>query len=259
VVGCPVTVRGPQGTYEEGIDYEKIVDPILNPWTAYHDPARVRLTSKSRINDGEQLRISYYHPVIVYEDRISGCLSEPFVFTEWENEIKMADELYKPDAFFMQHDEIREINQCASCQATNKTPGELLAWNIHKSASIIRAIRPDAAIWVWNDMFDPYHNAKEKNFYLVNGSLTGSWKGLDKNIGIVNWNGGGLEKDCQFFADLGMHQILSGYYDGDEDGTGIENWENKTHKIPGIVGAMYTTWNDNYGPMDTWAKKAWGT
>ena len=37
--GCPVTVRGENGTiYEEGRDYEKIVDPQLHPWIAYHDP-----------------------------------------------------------------------------------------------------------------------------------------------------------------------------------------------------------------------------
>src|SRR5581483_10444069 len=33
--GCPVTVRGENGTaYEEGRDYEKIVDPQLHPWRA---------------------------------------------------------------------------------------------------------------------------------------------------------------------------------------------------------------------------------
>ena len=258
--GCPVTVRGDDGTaYVEGQDYEKIVDPQLHPWVAYHDPPPIHLTANTRIKDGQRLRVSYYHPVIVYEDRINMCLSEPRVFEGWADEVKTANDLYHPDAFFMQHDEIREINQCASCQAKHMTPGELLAWNVHKAAGIIRSIRPDASIWVWNDMFDPYHNAKAKDFYLVNGSLLGSWKGLDKGIGIVNWNGGGMDKDCRFFAGLGLHQILSGYYDGDNDGAGIAKWEASTKGIPGIVGAMYTTWQDNYGPMDAWAGKAWGS
>ena len=72
-------------------------------------------------------------------------------------------------------------------------------------------------------MFDPLHNAVD-HFYAVNGPLKGSWKGLDKGIGIVNWNGGLMGKNCQFFADLGLKQILSGYYDGDEDGAGITKW-----------------------------------
>ncbi|MCA1595887.1 MAG: hypothetical protein LC772_05635, partial [Chloroflexi bacterium] len=172
------------------------------------------------------------------------------------DEVVQANKLLHPGAFFMEHDELRVINQCALCQSKHMTPGELLAWNIHKSAGIIRSIRPDAEIWVWSDMFDPYHNAVD-HFFAVNGPLAGSWKGLDKGIGIVNWNGGGLAKDCAFFASLGLKEILSGYYDGDEDGSGIANWLAVTRNIPGIVGAMYTTWEDQYNPMDVWAKKAW--
>jgi len=256
--GCPVSVRGEDGTaYAEGRDYQKIGDPLLHPWVAYHDPPLIHLTPASRIKDGQRLRVSYYHPTIIYEDRVTQCLSEPKIFDDWRNEVKSANDLYHPAAFLMEHDEMRVINQCALCQSKHMTPGELLAWNIHKSAGIIRAIRPDAGIWVWSDMFDPYHNATD-HFYLVNGSLKGSWKGLDKDVGIVNWNGGGGAKDVKFFAGLGLKQVLSGYYDGDEDGSGIQKWIAGAQGLPGVVGAMYTTWNDNYAPMDAWAQKAWG-
>ena len=100
------------------------------------------------------------------------------------------------------------------------TPGELLAWNVRQAAQLVRELRPDAEIWVWSDMFDPMHNALE-HYYAVNGSLAGSWKGLDKDVGIVNWHGELKGRNCKFFADLGLRQILSGYYDGDEDGSGI--------------------------------------
>jgi len=259
--GCPVTVQADGGgtVYEEGRDYEKIVDDRLHPWNPYHDPPAVHLTSNTRIPEGQKLRVSYYHTVLVYEDRVNPCLSEPRVFEGWHDEVKTANDLYHPEAFFMEHDELREMNQCGSCQAKHMTAGELLAWNIHKAAGIIRDLRPNAGIWVWSDMFDPYHNAKD-NFYLVNGSLKGSWKGLDKDIGIVNWNGGGLDKDVKWFSDLGLRQILSGYYDdgGDNDGSKIAKWIDSAKGMPGVVGAMYTTWGDNYGPMDVWAQKAWG-
>ena len=256
--GCPVTVRGEDGVvYEEGRDYAKIVDPLLHPWAAYHDPPVIHLLPASPIKEGQKLRVSYYHPVIIYEGRITECLSEPKIFDDWRAEVKSANDLYHPAAFLMEHDELRVMDQCASCLAMHMTPGALLAWNIHKSAGIIRAIRPDAGIWVWGDMFDPYHNATD-HFFLVNGSLQGSWKGLDKDVGIMNWNGGGGTKDCKFFADLGLKQILSGYYDGDENGAGIQKWIAGDSGLPGVVGAMYTTWNDNYGPMDVWAQKAWG-
>ncbi len=256
--GCPVTIKGEGGTvYEEGRDYQKIVDPQLHPWIAYHDAPTIKLTPNTRIQNGERLRVSYYHSIIVYEDRINGCLSEPRIFEDWKGEVKRANELLHPAAFLMSHDEIRIMNQCALCQSKRMTAGELLAWNVHKAAQIIRDIRPDAEVWVWNDMFDPLHNAVD-HYYAVNGTLKGSWKGLDKGIGIVNWHGGLKGKNCKFFADMGLRQILSGYYDGDESGAEIAEWQAKTKGIPGIVGAMYTTWEDKYDAMEAWAGKAWG-
>ena len=256
--GCPVTVRGENGTaYEEGRDYERIVDPQLHPWRAYHEPPVIKLTPDTHIAEGERLRVSYYHPIIVYEDRLTSCISEPKVFDDWRDEVKEANDLLHPAAFLMSHDEMRVMNQCALCQSMNMTPGQLLAWNVRQAAQIIRDLRPDAEVWVWSDMFDPQHNAVE-HYYAVNGSLAGSWEGLDPGIGIVNWHGGLMGKNCRFFADLGLKQILSGYYDGDEDGSAITKWLESTQGIPGIVGAMYTTWEDRYDAMDAWAQKAWG-
>jgi hypothetical protein len=257
--GCPVTVRGEDGaSYQEGRDYEKIVDPQLHPWRAYHEPPVIQLTPQSRIREGERLRVSYYHPLIIYQDRVTSCMSEPKIFADWRAEVRRANEFLHPAAFFMSHDELRVMNQCALCRSQRKTPGELLAWNVRKAARIIREIRPDAEIWVWSDMFDPMHNAVD-HYYAVNGSLKGSWKGLDPDIGIVNWHGGLMGKNSRFFADLELRQILSGYYDSDEDGSAIAQWIANTRGIRGIVGAMYTTWEDRYDAMDVWAQKAWGS
>jgi hypothetical protein len=256
--GCPVTVRGETSgvSYEEGKDFERIADPMFHPYIAYRDsnPA-IKLTPSSRIRDGERLRVSYYHPLLVY-DRVTYCVSEPKMFEDWQEEVKRVDDLLHPAAFFMSHDEMRVMNQCALCRSKNITAGELLAWNVRKASRIIREIRPDAQIWVWSDMFDPMHNAVDR-YYAVNGTLKGSWKGLDKDVGIVNWHGGMEGKNCRFFAHLGLKQILSGYYDGDEDGSGVARWITNTKDIPGIAGAMYTTWEDKYDAMDRWAAKAW--
>jgi hypothetical protein len=256
--GCPVTVRQEDDQpCEEGRDYEPIVDHLLNPWQAWHEPPSIKLTAGTRIRDGSRLRVSYYHPIIVYEDRVTSCVSEPRVFDDWREEVKKADELFHPAAFVMSHDEMRVMNQCALCQSRHLTPGQMLAANVHQAAQIIRDFRPDAEIWVWNDMFDPMHNAVD-HYYAVNGTLAGSWKGLDKGIGILNWNGGLKGKNCQFFADLGLRQILCGYYDSDDDGSAIAQWLQNTAAVPGVCGAMYTTWEDKYSAMDAWAAKAWG-
>jgi hypothetical protein len=257
--GTPVTVKGENGTvYEESKDYQRVVDPNLNPWRGYHEAPSITLTADSRIKEGERLRVSYYHSVIIYEDRVTECLSEPAVLEGWKQEVVEVNELLHPDGFMMSHDELRVMNQCALCQSRHMTPGEILADNLRKSAEIIRTLRPEAEIWVWNDMFDPMHNAVPSGYYLVNGPLTDSWKDFPKDVGIMNWQGGLEGKNCQFFADLGLKQMLSGYYDGDEDGSGIAKWVANTKAVPGIVGAMYTTWEDKYDAMETWAKQAWG-
>ncbi len=258
--GCPVTVRAEDGTlYREGHDYEKIFDPQFHPWIPWRGASpTIKLTSDSRIKDGDRLRVSYYHPITIYEDRINFCLSEPKIFDDWREDVKRANELLHPAGFFMSHDELRCLNQCAQCRSMNMTAGELLAWNVRKAAAIIRDVRPDASIWVWNDMFDPMHNAVD-HYYAVNGTLVGSWKGLDKDVGIVNWNGGLMGKNCQFFADLGLKQILSGYYDSDENGDAIRQWMDGAKSVPGITGAMYTTWESKYGAMAPWARQAWGS
>jgi len=256
--GCPVTVRSEEGAvFKEGRDFERPVDPQLHPWIAYHEAPRLKLKPGSRIHDGARLRVSYYHPIIVYEDCLTGCLSEPRIFEDWREDVKKADQLFHPAAFLMSHDEMRVVNQCALCQSRHLSPGELLADNVSQAAKIIRELRPDAEIWVWSDMFDPMHNAVD-HYYAANGSLAGSWKGLDKDVGIVNWNGGLKGKNCPFFADLGLRQILSGYYDSDEDGMAIAQWLEASRDVPGIVGSMYTTWEDKYGAMEAWARKAWG-
>jgi hypothetical protein len=252
--GCPVTVRGEDGQlFEEGRDYEPISDPLLNPWQAWHERPAIKLTPATRITDGMRVRVSYYHPIIVYDEGVTSCVSEPKILDDWRKEVKQADDLFHPAAYIMSQDEMRVMNQCALCQSRHLTPGELLARNVHDTAQVIRDLRPDAEIWVWSDMFDPMHNAVA-HYYAVNGPLTESWNGLDTGIGILNWHGGLKGKNCKFFADLGLRQILCGYYDGDEDGSGIVQWLHNTAQIPGIVGVMYTTWEDKYGAMDIWAK-----
>jgi hypothetical protein len=97
-----------------------------------------------------------------------------------------------------------------------------------------------------------------EHYYFCNGPMTGAWKGLEPSIGVINWAGEMLGANSPFFAERGHKQILSGYYDGDEDGATITQWIEKTKGVPGVVGAMYTTWQDKYDAMEVWAEKAWG-
>ena len=46
-----------------------MVNPQLHLWRAFHEEPVIKLTPGTRIRQGERLRVSYYHSIIVYEDR----------------------------------------------------------------------------------------------------------------------------------------------------------------------------------------------
>lgn len=256
--GCPSSVRGEDGTmYEEGRDFEPLRDPQLAAYPSYHQSVPIRLTAGTRIPEGARLRVSYYHPLATPSDQVMFCLSDPKVYDILRDQVKRVNDLLHPKVFFMQHDEIRIANWDQACQSRGLTPGQMLADNVRKCTQIIRDISPQAEIWVWSDMFDPMHNAVG-DYYAVNGSWAGSWEGLEPSVGVVNWYGQLRGKNARFFADRGHQQLLAGYYDGDEDGTEIAAWLQAVEGVRGIVGAMYTTWRDQYGAMEVWAKQAWG-
>jgi len=231
-------------------------DPRLRPWETYHEPPIISLTPDSPIADGERLRVSYYHPLVIHQWQVMCCLSEPKLYDILRDQVEQVNDLLHPSTFFMQHDEIRVANWDKICQDRGLTPGQLLADNVRRCAQIIRDINPDARVWVWSDMFDPMHNARD-DYYLVNGTLAGSWEGLTPDIGIVNWANHLKGKNLQWFAERGHEQILAGYYDHEE--WIIDEWLNAGEGLPGIGGAMYTTWENDYSDLQEWASLAWGT
>lgn len=217
--GCPLIVKGEDGTiYEEGRDFEKIFDeemskePYASEYTVYHKTSVMRITPNSRIRDGQRLRVSFYHNIIVNYGQIGCCLSEPKVYKIVEEGIERVNKFLQPNGFFMNHDEIRVANWCETCRRQNLTPGKILTDNVSRCVKMINKVSPQSQIFVWSDMFDPFHNARD-NYYFVNGSWEGSWEGLPKEVIIVNWHYGMRHKNMQWFADRGHSQIITGYYD----------------------------------------------
>ncbi len=193
--GCPFIIKSADGrvTYDEGRDYEPVADaklgqvPFLGEYEFEHPGAVIRITPRSRIRSGERLRVSWYHPVITHGFQVMCCLSEPKVYEILRAQARRVNELFRPRTFFMSHDEIRVGNWCRACQDRKLTPGRLLADNVRRCIEILRTESPRARIVVWSDMFDPNHNAVDK-YYLVNGTLKGSWEGLSRDVIIANWN-----------------------------------------------------------------------
>jgi hypothetical protein len=244
--GTPIAVRSEDGemTYQEGADYEPIVDPRLNPGSPYGDPVPIRLTGNSRIHDGQQLRVSFYHGMCVNRGQVTACMSEPEVYEIWRKEAALIHQHLEPKKYLLSMDEIRAGGSCAACKARNMTMGQILGDCITKQVAILRELNPKAEILIWSDMLDPNHNA-HGDYYLVEGDFTGSWKYVPKDLVIVCWYYAKRDASLKFFSDLGFRTLAGAYYDGDT----LDNprgWLESLDKTPNALGIMYTTWQNKY-------------
>jgi hypothetical protein len=225
------------------------------PWAGEynfdHSGPQLKLPVTSRIKDGQRLRVSWYHPIITSGFQVTACLTEKKVYDLLRDQAKRVQELFKPETLFMAHDEIRVANWCRTCQAQKQTAGELLAANVARCVKIIRDLNPTARIVVWSDMFDPNHNAVD-NYYLVKGSLKGSWKGLTGDVIIANWNLDHAAESLKWFAARGHRQIAAGYYDTDLEN--LRKWETAARGVPQVEGFMYTTWENKYEMLEAYGK-----
>eukprot|EP00928_Gymnodinium_smaydae_P039863 TRINITY_DN27145_c0_g1_i1.p1 TRINITY_DN27145_c0_g1~~TRINITY_DN27145_c0_g1_i1.p1 ORF type:complete len:242 (-),score=26.41 TRINITY_DN27145_c0_g1_i1:366-1049(-) len=195
--------------------------------------------------------------------------------TPWQGALLSYDEMR------LMHNDDQETSRFASA-------GELLAWHVRNASNTARkAFGTKVRLYVWDDMFNPYHNAgtrgtPEDGYFLINGSMRGSWEGLDpKTISMMTW--GPCDEDApaapglppckfrsglQFFAGRGLTQIVGGFYDYalcptcPKNGTAAAEREFRfTRGIPNIEGFSYTTWGSNneggkpnYAPMCDYAR-----
>lgn len=260
--GCPLTVRRADGTVvEEGKDFLPVTDPQLGrapnlgDYGFRHPNLPIRLTENSRIQDGDRLHVSWYHPVPTHEHQVMCCLTEPKIYDLLRDQARRVHELLQPETYFLSHDEIRVAGWCRACQQAKQTPGALLAANVRRCTEIIKEVNPKARIVVWSDMFDPNHNAVDR-YYLVNGTLAESWQGLPADVIIANWNGGKREASLKWFAGRGHGQVIAGYYDGDLEN--FRKWAAAAKDVPRVNGFMYTTWQNKYEHLEAYGKAMLG-
>lgn len=259
--GCPLVVASDDGRTQfiEGQDFEPLADPKLGQvpyageYSFAHEAPSIQLKAGGRIREGDRLRVSWYHPVIVQGFQVMCCPSEPKTYELLREQARRVNELLRPRTFFMSHDEIRCLNWDKSCGDRKLTPGQILADNVKRCAAIIEEVAPGAEVVVWSDMFDPYHNAGEKKYYLVNGPLEGSWEGVLPKVTMANWNGGKMRQSLEFFAGRGHRQVLAGYYDAD-DLSGFSGWDEAARGVQQVDGFMYTTWQHRFGLLEAYGR-----
>lgn len=266
--GAPLKVEleAPSGRtpLAEGADFEPVADPRMgNPpnlwpgeYDVWHSPPTLKL--KKPLPDGARLRVSYHHVVTIYDGQVNICPSEPKTLELLREQARRVNDLWKPAAFWMSHDEIRCLNHDQACLARKLTPGQLLAENAAACVNILKGLNPDARIYAWSDMFDPHHNAVKRPYYLVNGDLTGSWEGLPKSVIIAAWYFDQRTDSLKFFADRGHPLLIAGYYDAPKPRVApqLTDWLHAVPPAATLRGVMYTTWQHNYTSLEDFFQAA---
>jgi hypothetical protein len=247
--GAPLVVKKADGTIlAEGKDVEKIANPDTGtkPWsgefTAWHESPVIRVKG---IADGETLRVSYFHTHVVYDGQVCGCVEEPAFQQLLGDQSKQVPALWGSKTHLMSHDEWRVLGWDDSC--AGKPAGEIATRNVKFCTGLLKQQVRGGRILVWNDMFDPHHNAV-KDYYLVRGSLEGSWNGLEPSVEIMNWNFGKRDESLAFFAKRGHSQVIAGFYD--EPLENVSAWLASAAKVDGVKGFMYTTWRSDYSKLE---------
>ncbi len=261
--GAPLLVDNPllDNLIIEGVDFEPLIDdscgniPYNGVYTSYHTPPTFRIKPSGSIRNGDTLLISYCHTVIIYDDQVMCSMSEPRTYVIMEQIFKSLDSLLDADTYFMNHDEIRVMNWDNADQDRGMTPAQILADNVNKCVDIIHKYKPNADIWTWTDMFDEFHNAVEKNYYLVNGDLRGSANVIPNTIGMANWNSGKHDSSLKYFSSRSFPQISAPYYDAGVDH--IRKWKEWTKNAKYFKGMMYTTWQRDYSNLKGFSEYAW--
>ena len=268
--GTPLRIydpNDPRTVYQEARDFNDVSDPRLAPPRAvfrddYHSPPTVTLPSGTRLRAGQAVAMDFYAIFPIGRDHQVGmCLTEPAV-SDWlrRNAAAIKAILPRHSGILLSYDEMRQVNSCASCRAKNLSAGELLAWNVSKTINLYQAEFPGTKLYIWNDMFDPDHNAIN-NYYYVEGNLRGSWKGLPSSVSVLNWNHAHLKDSLQWFAGVNSqqpaphHQVIAGYYDAGK-GNVAEDEFAQASGLPGIDGIMYVSWQDDYSQLEHFAESA---
>jgi hypothetical protein len=243
--GTPVKVRNEKTglVYEEGRDFAAIADPQLNfSWD--HEGPAIELLPDSRIRAGDRLRVDYYHGTTIYRDQTTIDMSEPAVFEVWQHQIPLIEKYLAPKKYFLSMDEVRVGGFCEACKSRHLSMAQILGDCLTRQCQMIRAANPQAEIYVWSDMFDPNHNAREK-YYLIDGSFQGTWNYIPKDLVIACWYYEKRDPSLDFFSKLGYKTLGAAYYDADD----LENpkgWMESLDRTRGADGIMYTTWENKY-------------
>ncbi|MBW7997288.1 MAG: hypothetical protein FVQ81_12100 [Candidatus Glassbacteria bacterium] len=250
--GTPLVVRNEatDELYEEGRDFAPVADSILD-FRFDHRGPDIELLPGGRIKPGSRLRVSFYHGTYTYRSQVTLCMSEPEVYDIWRENALRIQSILHCRKYFLDMDEIRNGGSCETCRARGMTMGQMVGDCITRQTNILRWANPDAEIFIWSDMIDPNHNARDERpyYYYVDGNYGGSWNYIPKDLHVACWWYEKRRSSLDFFSSKSYRTLGAAYYDADN----LENpkgWLEALDSTPDAEGIIYTTWLNKYNLLD---------
>ncbi|MGC8559767.1 MAG: hypothetical protein ACP5O1_03720 [Phycisphaerae bacterium] len=244
--GAPTRVAG----FRPGVDYIVPHDPLLGrdpypgEYSAWHHPVAIRFIKP--VPDGTVVKVSWYYPPIIYGGEVAGDIQSHAFLHLLADQAAYVRSMFHSHHYMLSIDELRVMGWDHAV-AGDGAAGRILA----RTTEYCRRLFSGDRLYTWSDMFDPLHNAR-KHYFLVHGSLRGSWRGLGRRMVIINWNSGHKRRSLEFFSRRGNKQIIAAYYDAPLSHT--RNWLRAARGITGVIGFMYTTWRGDYRQMSAFAR-----
>lgn len=261
--GTPFSVRDAVTgkAYVEGVDYAPVACLDRISFNRPERPLELTVLPGGSIRDGAKLLVSAYEPRCTFGVQYSSCLSNPELPAYLKRSAQALEREFGLKKWFLSLDEIRVGCRCELCEHGGKAIGGLLTKSIVRMREAIRAVRPDAEIFMWSDMVDPNHNA-QKDYYHCRTSFEGALDGVPADIVMVPW----WEKKagvCVETLAAHGHEVLGGAFYDKRTRADMEanaaTWLEALRRTPKSRGIMYTTWQNgrdggNYEFLEEFAR-----
>ncbi|MEK6622384.1 MAG: hypothetical protein AABZ13_07870, partial [Planctomycetota bacterium] len=250
--GTPVAIRNKKtgATYEESCDFAPIVDSKMN-FRFDHDEPLVKIVPNSSIKDDDRLLISFYQGIALHELQVSFCMSEPKLFELWHDQALAIHEAIVPNKYFLNVTQVRTGGTCETCKQRGISMAQILGDCVTRQRGIVREINPNAEVFIWSDMLDDNHNARN-NYYLVDGDLTGSWKYIPKDLIIVCWYHKLRNESMHHFSSRGFNTLAC--VNADKGVGETRDWLQALKNTPDANGAMYTSFENDYTKLASFGR-----
>ncbi|MDZ7264858.1 MAG: beta-N-acetylhexosaminidase [candidate division KSB1 bacterium] len=176
-------------------------------------PTTIQRTENSRIQDGQTVRVtfSYIGPDPWSPYKVRYCRSDPRIHTDGPQNFiwrwcTQPVQYLGARIFNLEMDEIRVFGWDKRCQDSGKSRSQIFVDDVKYYYDTIKRYAPEAMIFMWSDMADPNHHARDYRTEEVADGIIAS--GMS-DIVMVPWNHTCANSSIDFFFQKGFSIMAS--------------------------------------------------